>query len=178
MLRWHIILLCRRAVHSGDRTCLHCALHTPLYFCRPDRIINTLKYALMMFALNCKLRRWVPRSLFRPFGNYTAFYLESNFFSTLFSRQFLSNVVLIQAMKSYRGSRGITPLIPNLGDRLRWVVNVTLRPAVMSGTYWIGSWVGRNAGLDVMKKIKCCLYRDLNPGPSSPWPKGLHSVRF
>jgi len=37
-------------------------------------------------------------------------------------------VVLVHAMKTYRGSRGIAPLIPSLGTRWWGVVNFTPRP--------------------------------------------------
>jgi hypothetical protein len=59
--------------------------------------------------------------------------------------------VPLQAMKTYRGSRGIAPLILNL-------VNVTLRPpypvAGTAHTDCIGGLVGPTAGLDVSEKSK------------------------
>ena len=36
--------------------------------------------------------------------------------------------VPVHAMKVCKGSRGITPLIFNIGTRRTWVVNFTLRP--------------------------------------------------
>jgi hypothetical protein len=43
-------------------------------------------------------------------------------------------VVTVHAMKAYRGSKGITPLIFNLATR-RWVVNLTLRPIFFFKTF-------------------------------------------
>jgi len=42
-------------------------------------------------------------------------------------------VVPVHAMKIYRRSRGIAPLILNLGTRLRWVVNFTPQPLQPQG---------------------------------------------
>jgi len=57
----------------------------------------------------------------------------------------------MHAMKAYKGSRGITPLILNLGSRCRSVVNVTIRPHYSGErahcTHWPRSWMGPTAGL-------------------------------
>jgi hypothetical protein len=37
-------------------------------------------------------------------------------------------VVPVHATRAHGGNRGIPPLLLNLGDRWRWVVNVTPRP--------------------------------------------------
>ena len=55
---------------------------------------------------------------------------------------------LEQAMKAQRGSRGIAPLIPNLGTRWGWVVNATPRPIYPQerpGTHCIRGWVDPRA---------------------------------
>jgi hypothetical protein len=75
-------------------------------------------------------------------------------------------------MQSYRRSRGLTPLILNLGTRCRWVVNFTLRPFYPwegSITHWIAGLVRLRASMDVLEKRKIsCPYWDSNPAPSVP----------
>jgi hypothetical protein len=39
-----------------------------------------------------------------------------------------SEISAVNAMKAYRGSRGVAPLIINLGRRWMWVVKYTPRP--------------------------------------------------
>jgi hypothetical protein len=52
--------------------------------------------------------------------------------TALISLKIVQNVkgkaVPVHAVKAYRGTRGIAPLILNLGTRWRWVVNFTPRP--------------------------------------------------
>jgi len=59
-------------------------------------------------------------------------------------------------MKAYWGSGDITPLILNVGTRLRWVASFTPRPLYPRckppGTRWIGGWVGPRAGLEAVAK--------------------------
>ena len=43
------------------------------------------------------------------------------------------NIFIVHAMKEYRGSRGITPLILDIGTRWRWVVNFTFLPIYSLG---------------------------------------------
>jgi hypothetical protein len=61
-------------------------------------------------------------------------------------------------MKTYGGSRCITPHILDLITRWRWVVSFTPRPLYpqgkSSGTHWIGDWVGPRAVLDTVVKRK------------------------
>jgi hypothetical protein len=69
-------------------------------------------------------------------------------------------------MKAYRDSRGIAPVILNLDTRWRCVLNLPLGENL--GTYYIGVWVDRGAGLDDLKKRKLsCSCLDSNPGPFS-----------
>jgi len=75
------------------------------------------------------------------------------------------NVFPVHAMKAYRGSIGMAPLILNLGTR--WGVWFASR----SGHFTPGgkkpSWA--IAGLEPLKKSKISSpYRDSKPGPSSP----------
>ena len=52
-------------------------------------------------------------------------------------------VVSIHDMRAYRGSRGISPLILNLGTGCRWEANhalAALSPGKDPGTNWIGGW--------------------------------------
>jgi hypothetical protein len=48
----------------------------------------------------------------------------------------------VNTMKVYRGSRGIAPLIPNLGTRWKWELNFTLGSPLPQGqnssTHWVG----------------------------------------
>ena len=65
------------------------------------------------------------------------------------------------ALKVYRGSRGILPLILNLGTRWRWVAS--LPPGNCPSTYIIRGCLGPKAVLDDLGGIKIpCLYRDTN----------------
>jgi len=48
---------------------------------------------------------------------------------------------LEQAMKAQRRSRGIA-LLFKLGDRLGWVINVTLHMGKRPGTHFTGGWAG------------------------------------
>ena len=58
-------------------------------------------------------------------------------------------------MKAYTRSRGTAPLFLNLGARLKWVVNVTLRPLhPHESTYRTGGWMGPRVGLDALEKWK------------------------
>jgi hypothetical protein len=69
-------------------------------------------------------------------------------------------------MKAYR-SRGIAPLILNLGVRWRCMVHFTL-PSFYPREI-PRCPMNRRLGLDVLEKRKISyLYRDWNPGPSSP----------
>jgi len=61
------------------------------------------------------------------------------------------------------GSRGLPPLVHNLGIRWR---EVTPRGRV-PGTQWTGGWI--DSSLDILDKTSCpCL--ELKPGSSSPQP--------
>jgi hypothetical protein len=93
------------------------------------------------------------------------------------------------AMRTYRGSRVIAPLI--LGTRWRWVVNFkslsALHPDNNYSTHWKGGWVGPRACLDVLEKWKVCHLipgfesRTVQPVASSftvyttPAPNGMHN---
>ena len=61
-------------------------------------------------------------------------------------------------MKVYTGSRGISPLILNLGIGWRLVeelqAQATLSPGKKTSIDKIGGWVGQRAGLDVSEGIK------------------------
>jgi hypothetical protein len=76
------------------------------------------------------------------------------------------------AMKAHWGSGGIAATILNLGTRRR-VVSFTTGPLFhqgkISGTHWIGGWMGPRAGLDAVGNRKIPgPYWELNPGrPSS-----------
>jgi hypothetical protein len=58
------------------------------------------------------------------------------------------------ATKAYRNSRSIAPPILNLDTRWRWVASFTPRKLhprkIITGTHWIGGWVGPRAGLDAI----------------------------
>jgi len=59
------------------------------------------------------------------------------------------------AMKTYCGSGGIAPRIPDLGTRWRWVVRFTPRRFTprerAPGTHWTGGWVCPRAHLDAVQ---------------------------
>ena len=68
-------------------------------------------------------------------------------------------VVPVHKIKAYGGSRGIDPLILDLGTRWRRVNNCTLPGSFASedrtpGTHWIAGWMDSKAGPDVLKKRK------------------------
>ena len=92
-------------------------------------------------------------------------------------------------MRTYRGSRGIAPLI--LHTRWGWVVNFkslsVLHPDNNPCTHWTRGWVGPRACLDVLEKWKVSHLlpgfesRTVQPVASSikvyttPAPKGMHN---
>ena len=60
------------------------------------------------------------------------------------------SVVQIHAVKAYKGNRGLSLLILNLGPRFKWSAS---RPGRFTlgkepGTHRIGGWVGSRAGLN------------------------------
>jgi hypothetical protein len=69
-----------------------------------------------------------------------------------------NKVFSVQVMKVHTGSRGIAPLILNLGTRYRIVeelqAQATLPPEKKLSTDKIGGWVGHRAVLDVSEKRK------------------------
>jgi hypothetical protein len=69
--------------------------------------------------------------------------------------------VPVHALKAYRGSRGMAPLILNLGCRRRLVAPAALSPEKNLGKQWKGRWVDPRTGLDNLEKIKIyCYYSD------------------
>jgi hypothetical protein len=68
--------------------------------------------------------------------------------------------VSVHVLKSYRGSRGMTQLILNLGCR-RLVAPAALSPEKNFGKHWKWGWVGPRTGRDNLEKIKIyCYYSD------------------
>jgi hypothetical protein len=65
-----------------------------------------------------------------------------------------SKVVAVHAMKAYRESGFVAPLILNLGSRGRSVVNFTLRPLHLLGNKSGIHWVGPRSGLDGLGREK------------------------
>ena len=79
------------------------------------------------------------------------------------------NVFPVHAIKAYRRSGGLAPLIFNLGTKWRWLVNfhapAALLPGIIPGSHWVGGWTGPTAGLDVSEKRKISYaFRDFNCG--------------
>jgi len=63
-------------------------------------------------------------------------------------------VTAVHTMKACRGSRGIPPLILDLGTGPRWTVNLALRaffPRQRTPVPWMWGWVGSRARLDVLE---------------------------
>ena len=83
-------------------------------------------------------------------------------------------VVPVQAMKTYRVSGGMDPLILKLGPRWRSVLNIMpscFTPQKrISGSYSIGNWVSPRASLDMCKNkiTSSCPCWDSNTGTSGP----------
>jgi hypothetical protein len=79
-----------------------------------------------------------------------------------------SKVLPLYTMKTYRGGRGIYPLILNFGNRWSWVANIMpwpIKPRRSPSTHWTGGWVGHGACLDIFGEKKIfCPYQDSNPG--------------
>jgi hypothetical protein len=63
-------------------------------------------------------------------------------------------VVPVHIMKAYRGSRGIAPLIPNLGIRWRWMFSFTLQLL-----YCQGKRVNPRAEVDDFREEKNLLHQ-------------------
>jgi len=63
-------------------------------------------------------------------------------------------------------------LVLDLGTKWRWVVNfmpyLHYPNESNSITRWVVSWVGPEAGMDILEKIALIVYWVLNPGLS--WP--------
>ena len=88
------------------------------------------------------------------------------------SQQVEIKVVPFHIIQENGGFRGITPVILNLGARLKQVADFTLQPLYPLGNNYsphrIGGWVGPIAGLDILEKKKICFcFWNLNPGPST-----------
>jgi hypothetical protein len=80
-------------------------------------------------------------------------------------------VLSLRPVKAYRGSRGIAPLILELGDRWSWVVNFTPRPLhdlerTPVHTEEEARWATESV-CTFCRSHKFFSYRDSNPGPSS-----------
>jgi hypothetical protein len=58
----------------------------------------------------------------------------------------------VQAVKAYRGNRGIAPLIICLGTT--WRCSGPFTPGKNPSTHCIGGWVGPKATLDVLETLK------------------------
>jgi hypothetical protein len=65
-----------------------------------------------------------------------------------------SKVVAVHAMKAYRESEVLAPLILNIGPRWRTMVNFTLRPLYLLGNKRGILWVGPRSGLDGIGREK------------------------
>jgi len=83
---------------------------------------------------------------------------------------------LVHALRVYRGSGGVSPLILNLGAN--WRLNDQrdaldrCTPGKNHVTHRIGGWEGPGAGIDVLEKRKfSCLYRNSNTGLCVPQPR-------
>jgi hypothetical protein len=80
----------------------------------------------------------------------------------------------VQAMKAYKWSGGIPPLILNLGTKWEWLTSRpghTTPPSTNPSNHWIGGWMGSRVGMEVLENKKLsCPYRDSIPGPSIPKP--------
>jgi hypothetical protein len=60
-----------------------------------------------------------------------------------------SKVLHLHAMMAYSGSKGIDPLILNLGTRPVWVVSFTFRPIYLKGSYPVGGCEDHGHWMDV-----------------------------
>jgi len=94
------------------------------------------------------------------------FFFQNNEFTTqlfCYLRHFIGKkvkFVSVHVLKSYRGSRGMTQLILNLGCR-RLVAPAALSPEKNLGKHWKWGWVGPRTGRDNLEKIKIyCYYSD------------------
>jgi len=57
------------------------------------------------------------------------------------------------AIKAYRGSRGIAPVIFDLTTRWK-CINCLISWGKSSSMCWVGGWVGLQASLDILQKRK------------------------
>jgi len=77
-----------------------------------------------------------------------------------------------------RGSRGIDPLIRNIGTRW-WSVLAALPPRNNPGNHGIWVWVGLRGGLDILENRNIsCLRRDSIPGSSTPQSSLYESTAY
>jgi len=66
-------------------------------------------------------------------------------------------------------SRGIVPVILNLGIKWMWAIFIPNPASLRRGKKLFTRWVGLRAGLDEFGEHKIsCLCQDSNPGPSNP----------
>ena len=89
----------------------------------------------------------------------------------------LSDVVPSHAMKAHRGSRGLTPLILDLGTGWRWVVNFTHllvcpRERTPLGHRYLSNRMSDKVGGGLKLSQLCCGISIIVPNSKSYWNKG------
>jgi len=70
--------------------------------------------------------------------------------------------VHVCAIKAYRGSRGIAPVIFELSTRLKCISHFISR-GKSSSTCWVGGWVGLRVSLDILQKRKSVVVTGFAP---------------
>ena len=79
----------------------------------------------------------------------------------------------VQAMKAYRGSRRIAPLIPKLGARLRWAFSFTVRP--LYPRHPLNKWMGGRQ----FQFARFGEQKNLMPPPGfDQWFLGIHLLLY
>lgn len=142
---------------------------------RLPHVLLLLRF-LMFFLSSSKHHRKVPQTisdwfLTRPLQFTIEYHPVLRRYAALVTGKV--KVVRVHAMKAYRGSGGIAPVILKLGSRCWWIVNIIPQPRPLHlrertpGTHWMGRWVCRRVGLNVSKKRKIsCPHRDSTPALS------------
>ena len=95
------------------------------------------------------------------------------YYTSLVRGNWTSKVLLVDAIKVYRGRRGTSPLILNIVITLTCGGKFTPRPLPhpknYTGTHWTEGWASYTAGLDDCGAQEIsCYCRDSNSGSSSP----------
>jgi hypothetical protein len=126
---------------------------SPCFFMKAYRGSENIAPLILHLSTNMEMSGQFNAPTANPGTHFTGGWVGPGIgMNVLFQFQFWVSVVCkskgkvcpVHAMKAYSGSRGIAPLIRNLGVRLRGVVNITPWPLLPlrknRGARWVGCW--------------------------------------